>query len=111
MDKFWEPIIIENDELNKLKRLVHQLRQEVVNCGCAIAYAQSQIKFKKRNEKKLFDKLHEKLTQLDDTEKTLLVAETYNYELMEARQLDQLKSEEKKNEDEQRKKGRHPVLI
>lgn len=106
MDKFWEPIIIENDELKKLRLLVHRLRQDVVNCACDIVHSQSQAKFNKRNEKHLFDKLHEKLIQLDDTERALLVAETYNYELMEARQLAQIKAEEKKSEDELRKEQR-----
>ncbi len=50
---FWEPVIIENDELKKLRLLVHRLRQEVVNCVCDIIHAQSQGKLK-RNLEEIF---------------------------------------------------------
>jgi len=95
---FWEPVIIENDELKKLRLLVHRLRQEVVNCVCDIIHAQSQGKLNKKTEKNLFDTLNEKRKDLDNVERALSIAETYNYELMEARQLAQSEQADKETE-------------
>ncbi len=95
---FWESIIIEGHELKKLRMLVHRLRQEAVNCACDITHAQSKGKLSKKAERTLFDKLNEKRRNLDDLERALLVAETYNYELMEARELAKSEREEKEIE-------------
>lgn len=103
MDTFWEPIIIENDELKKIRLLVHRLRQEIVNCACDIVHARSHGKLNKRSERKLFDELHEKRIHLDDAERSLSVAETYNYELMEARRLAQSETEDKKVKEQLRR--------
>lgn len=103
MIMFWEPVIIENDELKKLRLLVHRLRQEVVNCVCDIIHAQSQGKLNKKTERNLFDTLNEKRKDLDNVERALSVAETYNYELMEARQLAQSKQEDKETEKQMKK--------
>lgn len=83
MDSFWEPIIIENDELIQLKRLVHRRRQDLVNCGCAIVHEESKNNLNHKSEVALFAALDEKRRQLDNIERVLAVAEKYNYELME----------------------------
>lgn len=97
MKTFWEPLIIENDELKKLKYLVHRLRQDVVNCACDIIRTQSGGGLKKRDETSLFNGLHERCRDLDNVERALALAETYNYELMENNQVALLKEEENKD--------------
>ena len=71
MDSFWEPIIIESDELKKLKYLVHWLRQDVVNCACDIVHAQSEGGMKKKVETEFFNILDEKRRRLDNIERPL----------------------------------------
>lgn len=102
METFWEPLIIENDELKKLKYLVHRLRQNVVNCACDITRAQSGSGLKKKDENALFNTLHESCRNLESAERALSLAETYNYELMEKEQVALLKEEEIREKAEQR---------
>jgi hypothetical protein len=103
MKTFWEPLIIENDEVKNLKYLVHRLRQDVVNCACDIIRAQSGGGLKKKDETALFNMLHERCRNLDSVERALSLAETYNYELMEKDQVALLKEEENKEKAELRK--------
>lgn len=103
MKTFWEPLIIENDELKKLKYLVHRLRQDVINGACDIIRAQSGGGLKKKDETSLFDVLHERCRNLDSVERALSLAETYNYELMEKDQVALLKEEEYREKAELRK--------
>jgi hypothetical protein len=55
--------------LKNIKFLTHNLRQDVVNMACEIVKLLSQGKLKRKDEKVLFDSLHEKRKQLDDIER------------------------------------------
>ncbi len=103
---FWEPIIIEPDELKNIRFLTHSLRQDVINLACEIVKLRSQGKLKRKDEKVLFDSLHEKRNQLDDIERALSIAETYNHDLMEKREAEKFDKNEKEMQREQQKEER-----